>query len=110
MISIEGPERVLCGTTAQFKAFMNPENLKGWSLEWQKIVGLTHLPINSSTDKYIGTTDEVLFIQSVCKGDEGGYRAILKRGSKAQRLVLSNVIFLQATGGILATVLIYKSE
>lgn len=110
MISIEGPERVLCGTTATFNAFMNPENLKGWSLTWQKIVGLTHLPINSSTDKYIGTTDEVLFIQSVCKGDEGGYRAILKRGSKAQRLVLSNVILLQATGGILATFFIYKSE
>lgn len=103
MISIEGPERVLCGTTAKFNAFMNPENLKGWSLKWQKIVGLTHLPINSSTDKYIGTTDEVLFIQSVCKEDEGGYQAILSRGSKAQRLVLSNVIFLQATGGIYAT-------
>lgn len=110
MISIEGPERVLCGTTATFNAFMNPENLKGWSLTWQKIVGLTHLPINSSTAKYIGTTDEVLFIQSVCKEDEGGYQAILSRGSKAQRLVLSNVIFLQATGGILATFFIYKSE
>lgn len=110
MLSIEGPERVLCGTTAQFNAFMNPENLKGWSLTWQKIKGLAHLPINSCTDKYIGTTDEVLFIQSVCKEDEGGYQAILSKNSKAQRLVLSNVIFLQATGGILATFFIYKSE
>lgn len=102
MISIEGPEKVLYGTTAKFNAFMNPKNLKGWSLKWQKLVGLTHVPINLSEDKYTGTTDEMLSIQSVCKEDEGGYQAIL---SKAQFLVVSNIIFLRATGGILATTL-----
>lgn len=95
MISIEGPEKVLYGTTAKCNAFMNPKNLKGWSLKWQKLVGLTHVPINLSEDKYTGTTDEMLSIQSVCKEDEGGYQAIL---SKAQFLVLSNIIFLRATG------------
>lgn len=59
MISIEGPEKVLYGTTAKFNTFMNPKNLKGWSLTWQKLVGLTHLPINLSEDKYTGTTDEI---------------------------------------------------
>lgn len=108
MISIEGPEKVLYGTTAQFNAFMNQKNLKGWSLKWQKLVGLTHVPINLSEDKYTGTTDEMLSIQSVCKEDEGGYQAIL---SKAQFLVLSNIIFLRATGGILAkTLFVYQYD
>lgn len=104
MISIQGPRNVLCGNTAKYFAVMNPENLQGWSVTWQKLVKQTHIHINSSTEKYSGSTDKNLVIQSVCKEDEGGYQAILSKDLKAKNIsVSSNVIFLQAIGGILLT-------
>lgn len=103
-ISIEGPTYVVCGNTAIFIAVTTPENLKGWSVTWQKLLKWTKIHINSSTEKYYRSTEKNLVIQSVCKEDEGEYQAILSRDSKAKNIsVSSNVIFLHATGGILFT-------
>lgn len=104
MLSIEGQSHVLCGNTATFNAVIYPKNLKGWSVTWQKILGLTHIQINLCTEKYCGSTVKNLVIQSVCKKDEGGYQAILSRNSKGRNIsVSSNTIFLQAIEGILLT-------
>lgn len=106
MISIEGPRNVLCGNTAEFIAVTNPENLEGWSVVWHKLLKCTltctQTCINSNTEKYYGSTEKNLVIQSVCKEDEGGYQALLSQVSKTtdKRFVSSNVIFLQAIGGI----------
>lgn len=109
MISIKGPRNVLCGESAKFNAVIEPGNLKGWSITWQKKVPWTHRRINISTEKYSGSTDNDLVIQSVCKNDEGRYQAVLSSESKAKCIsILSNVIDLQATGGILFTFLKIK--
>lgn len=102
MISIRGPDNVLCGNTAKFIAVTKPENLEGWSVEWQKLLKCTQTRINSNTEKYHGSTEKNLVIQSVCKEDEGGYQAILSKVSKGNTTlcISSNVIFLQAIGGI----------
>lgn len=101
-ISIKGPRSVLCGENATFNAVIEPGNLKGWSITWHKIVQWTHRRINISTEKYSGSTDNDLVIQSVCKNDEGRYRAVLSSKSKAKDIsIFSNVIDLHATGGIL---------
>lgn len=100
-ISITGPTSVLCGNNAKFTADINPENLKGWSITWEKVIKQTSIRINSSTEKYSGSTDKSLVIRHVCKGDTGGYRAILSRDLEEEKIsVLSKVIVLQATGGI----------
>lgn len=103
MISIKGPRSVLCGESAKFNAVIEPGNLKGWSITWHKIVQWTHRrKLNISTEKYSGSTDNDLVIQSVCKNDEGRYQAVLSSESKAEGIsILSNVIDLHATGGIL---------
>lgn len=103
-ISIEGPKNVLCGNIAKYIALTTPENIKGWTVTWQKLIQCsTQIRINSSTEKYFGSNEKNLVIQSICKEDEGGYQAILSKDSKANISVLSNVIFLQAVGGILLT-------
>lgn len=102
MISIEGQSNVLCGNSATFNAVIYPENLKGWSVTWQKIEKLTLIGINTNKEKYSGSTEKKIVIQSVCKEDEGEYRAILSKDLKANNIcVSSNVIVLQAIGGIL---------
>lgn len=103
MISIEGPNNVLCGHTAKYIVVTTPENLKGWSLTWHKLLKCTQMRINSNAEKYYGSTEKNIVIQSVCKEDEGGYQAILSKDSKPNTSVSSNVIFLQAIGGILLT-------
>lgn len=102
MISITGPRYLLCGNTAEFIAVTNPENLEGWSVKWLKHAKCTETPINSNAEKYYGSTEKHLVIQSVCKEDDGGYQAILSTGSRrgTTRFELSNAIFLQAIGGI----------
>lgn len=102
MISIEGQEKVLCGNTAQLNAVISPEHLKGWSGTWQKLEGCTQIQIDTRIEKYSGSTDQNLFIHSVCKEDEGKYRAVLSRDKDGKQImIVSNRIFLQAIGGIL---------
>lgn len=105
MISITGPSKIVCGNTAKFIAVTKPENLEGWSVEWRKHLKCTQTRINSNTTKYCGSTEKNLVLQSVCKEDEGGYQAFLSKVSKAntELYVPSNIIFLQAIGGILLT-------
>lgn len=102
MISIEGQETVLCGDIAIFNAVIRPEHLKGWSVTWQKLLGWTNIHINTTTEKYKGSTDQKLCIHSVCKEDEGKYHAMLSRDTKGKTIiVVSNSISLQAKGGII---------
>lgn len=103
MISIEGPRKISCGNTAKFIAVTNPGNLEGWSVTWLKHMKCTQMRIISNTEKYYGSTEKNLVIQSVSKEDEGGYQAFLSKVSKANTHVSSNVIFLQAIGGISLT-------
>lgn len=106
-VSIQGHEKILCGDTAQFNAVINPDQLKGWSVTWQKLVDRIHTQIDTRTEKYFGSTEQKLFIHSVCKEDEGKYQAILSRDSNGKQiLVVSNAICLQAIGGILSIFLI----
>lgn len=104
MISIKGQGSVLCGNSAKFYVDITPENLKGCSITWEKIEQLRTRRINLSTKKYSGSTDKNLVIQSVCKEDQGKYIAILSTDLQYPELsIKSNVIVLQAYGGILFT-------
>lgn len=103
-ISIQGQDKVLCGDAAIFNTVVSPEHANGWSVTWQKLEGLTCIHINTRTEKYTGSTDQKLVMRSVCKEDEGEYRAILSRfTNRKETIVPSNSIFLQAIGGILFT-------
>lgn len=102
MISIEGQGTVLCGESAQFNAVISPDHLKGCSVTWQIVEGRVVLPIDTRTEKYTGSTDQKLFIHSVCKDDEGEYQAFLSSDLNGEQFIaVSNSIFLQAIEGIL---------
>lgn len=92
-IRIEGPEKVVCGSTAHFKATVN--NSSSLSVTWQKIINDKSKQIDKSN------TDE-LYLESVCKKDEGKYQAILSfEENGVRKTIQSNSISLKVEGGIM---------
>lgn len=106
VISTEGPEKVICGDTARFKAVVSPENPKGWSIRWLKLEGDASIPIDTSKEEYSGSTENQLVIQSVRRIDEGKYQAFLLQEIQGKRhTVIGNAILLHAAGGICIAIL-----
>lgn len=82
---------------------LKQSELKNWSLTWRRIRGKTTEQIDTSREKYIGSTNEQLTINSVCKEDEGNYQAVLSRSVNGKTHdILSNITHLEALGGIFA--------
>lgn len=80
---------------------LKQSELKNWSLTWRRIRGKTTEQIDTGSEKYIGSTNEQLTINSVCKEDEGHYQAVLSRSVNGKTHdILSNTTHLEALGGI----------
>lgn len=70
------------------------------SIKWQKRNGKDFEDINTRDEKYSGSTNKILVIQSVCKEDEGDYRAVLSLESNENDYEQSrNTIRLTVLGG-----------
>lgn len=100
-ISIKFVKEGKGGETARIVAEVTPIDLFGWSLSWQKIDKQISERIDTSQDKYRGSTERQLVIQSLHKEDEGDYQAILTRISCGKYHICSNTASLQFFGGIL---------
>lgn len=94
-IWIEGPDKVVCGSTAHFKATVKEKRVSSLSVTWQKI-------INDKTKQIDKSDTDELYIESVCKKDEGKYQAILSfEENGVRKTIQSNSISLQVEGGIM---------
>lgn len=101
-ILIKGEEEVTCGDSASFEAEIKPENIGDWLITWRKRIGNDIRCIDTSMEKCRGSTTRKLVIQSVCKEDQGEYRAILSRSSNGNEYRQSkNTICLRVLGGIM---------
>lgn len=96
-IWIEGPEKVVCGSTAHFKATVKEKRVSCLSVTWQKTVKDESKQIDTRNKKF----NKDLFIESVCKEDEGEYQAVLTYEENGiRRTTQSNSISLQVEGGM----------
>lgn len=76
-IWLKDPEKVVCGSTAHFEAVVQGKQVSNWSVTWQKLYRDESRHIEKGNKKFWGITNEELFIESVCKEDEGKYQAVL---------------------------------
>lgn len=98
--SIKGEDKVICGGIAQIEAEVTGIETACRSITWQKRKGKDFEDINTRDEKYSGSTNKILVIQSVCKEDEGDYRAILSLESNENDHEKSrNTIRLTVLGG-----------
>lgn len=96
---IKGKDEVTCGDTASFEAEVKSANTGDFSITWRKRIGNVIERIDTSMEKYSGSITRKLVIQSVCKEDQGEYRAILSRNGNEYKQ--SRNICLQVLGGIM---------
>lgn len=107
-IWIEGTEKVVCGSTAHFQANVKERKVSYLSVNWKKIIKNGSTPIDTSNKKFWGKTNKELFIESVCKEDEGEYQAVLSFEEDRKRTIESNVILLHVVGGMILLIRIIK--
>lgn len=97
-ILITGAEEVTCGETARFEADVKQAEPSGWSVTWQKVHGRKMTEeIDTGSEKYKGSSNRRLVINTVGKEDEGEYQAVLSR--ELNRRIFSNLIYLHPVGG-----------
>lgn len=68
-----------------------------WPVTWQKVHGRKTEEIDTGSEKYKGSSNRKLVINTVCKEDEGGYQAVLSR--ELNHRISSNLIYLHPVGG-----------
>lgn len=95
--SIKGENKVICGGITKFEAKVRKTESVCRSITWQKLKGYDFEDINTQNEKYSGSTNRILVIQSVRKEDEGEYRAVLT--IKTDHEKSSNTILLHVLGG-----------
>lgn len=79
------------------------------SVDWKKLIKNESTPIDTSNKKFWGNTIKELFIESVCKEDEGEYQAVLSfEKDRIGTTIKSNVIFLRVVGGMIVLKRIIK--
>lgn len=106
-IWIEGPDKVVCGSTAHFKATVKEKRVSSLSVTWQKIINDESKQIDTSNIKF----SQDLYIKYVCKKDEGKYQAILSfEENGVRKTVQSNSVSLQVEGGIMLIIRYLKTE
>lgn len=97
-ILITGAEEVTCGETARFEADVKEAEPSSWSVTWQKVHGRKMTEeIDTGSEKYKGSSNRRLVINTVGKEDEGEYQAVLSR--ELNRRIFSNLIYLHPVGG-----------
>lgn len=89
----------MCGDIARFEAVLKPDS-SFWSITWQKRRGKVTETIDTSTEKYSGSTNRKLVIPSVRKEDDGEYQVLLSHESNGNGyLKCGNTICLHVFGG-----------
>lgn len=104
-ICIKGKEQIICGDTAEFKAEVQRAESFSFPIKWQRRRGQFVEIIDTTLEKYSGSTDTRLVIPSVCKEDTWGYQASLSAGNN--HTLYSNTINLHVLGGILLVLVRY---
>lgn len=108
-IWIEGPVRVVCGSTAHFQATVKEKKVSCLSVTWQKISKDDIKQIDTSNKTFWGKTNKELSIESVCKEDEGKYQAVLSiEEDRIKTSIQSNVIFMHVVGGMILFNIYFK--
>lgn len=67
-------------------------------VSWDRVDGLVRKQIDFEDKKYRGSDTTKLIINSVWKGDEAGYQAVISRNHDVK--ILSNKVYLRPKGGI----------
>lgn len=98
-VSLRGSNEVLCGNKARFELEVKHADPADYKVTWYKWKGKSKEQIETSDEKYIGSSDEQLIINVVCIEDEGYYEANLSRESNGNTLIVSNKIHLIPLGG-----------
>lgn len=98
-ISIKGENEKNCGETALFEADVEKVKSSSWTITWHKRRGDVIKCIDTSTEKYSGSTKRSLVIKSVCKEDEGEYQAVLSLELNGPDYKSRNTIRLFVLGG-----------
>lgn len=107
-IFIQGENETICGDTVHFEANVKRVKSSCLSITWQKRRGDVIKCIDTSMERYSGSTKKKLVIQSVCKEDEGEYQAVLSLESNGPEYKSRNTIRLHVIGGKLVNELIYN--
>lgn len=97
-ICIKGEEQVICGDTAEFKAEVKQAESFSFSKNWQRRRGRFVEIIDTTLEKYRGSTNTKLVIPSACKEDAWEYQASLS--DENNHMFLSNAINLHVLGGM----------
>lgn len=98
-ISIKGENEKKCGETALFEANVEKVQSLSWTITWYKHRGDDIKRIETSKEKYRGSTKKGLVIKSVCKEDEGEYQAVLSFESNGPDYKSKNTIRLYVLEG-----------
>lgn len=108
VIFIKGENEIVCGGTARFEAEVKNVGSLCWSITWHRRRGDDIKCIDSSVEKYRGSTKRKLVINCVCKDDKGEYQALLSFESKGPDYKSRNTIRLHVIGGIVVNEIIIK--
>lgn len=98
-IYIKGENEILCGGTARFEADVKNVEVSSWSVTWRKCRRDVIKCIDTSMEKYNGSTKRKLVINSLSKEDEGEYTAVLSLESNGPDYKSKNTIRLHVIGG-----------
>ncbi|XP_062568952.1 uncharacterized protein LOC134231070 [Saccostrea cucullata] len=100
VIKVNGKSKIVYGEDAYIEAETErcPDNMN-WPLTWERVRGGKTEIIDTSTEKYRGSSIKRLVIKRVEKADEGEYRAVISREMNGSHIyVPSNIFFLHALG------------
>lgn len=96
------------GDTAYFEADVKKADSSCWSITWHRRRGDDIKCIDTTVEKYSGSTKRTLVINDVCKEDEGEYQALLSFESKGPDYKSRNTIRLHVIGGKVVNKIIIK--
>ncbi|XP_055999928.1 uncharacterized protein LOC125676249 isoform X2 [Ostrea edulis] len=101
-LTIKGDERKICGEMACFEArYANGDMSNNWPITWQRIRGSTTEQLDIGTERYRGSSSQMLVIARVSKEDQGEYRAtVLREVNGTHVQIPSNSIYLTVTGDL----------
>ncbi|XP_061191675.1 uncharacterized protein LOC133199872 [Saccostrea echinata] len=79
-ITIRGNDKIFFGEKTCFEAVLDRcSHSNNWPITWEKIQGNITEQLDTSKEKYRGSSSRCLMISNVSKEDEGEYRAVISR-------------------------------
>ncbi|XP_056000008.1 uncharacterized protein LOC130048042 [Ostrea edulis] len=101
-LTLEGDERKSYGESSCFVArYGNVDMSNNWPITWQIIRGNTTEQLDIGTERYRGSSSQMLVIARVSKEDQGEYRATVSREVNGTHVQIpSNSIYFTVTGDL----------